>query len=88
MRTPKYTDTPHPYPHFAAELLKIGDSIAVARALGVSQRSAYDYLRGAGLPKVAVVKSHPALDEALTLDFAKKPAKRAKRVQEIAENMS
>lgn len=79
----------HPYPHFAEALREYGnDSVAIARALGVSQRSAYNFLQGQGLPKVVIVKSHPVLDAALTLDFAHRKKETANRLQENAENMS
>ena len=61
----------HPYPHFAEALRAFGDtSPKIAKALGVSQRAAYDYMIGVSLPKVQIVKLHPELDQALTLDFA------------------
>jgi hypothetical protein len=79
----------HPYPNFAAALLMLGtSSIEVARALGVSQRSAHSYMRGRALPRVEVVKRHPTIDKALTLDLSPKVTKKDRRVQETAENMS
>ncbi len=89
MRTPKTPPPPHPYPHFAEALLGFGaSSPEIARALGVSQRSALNYMTGQALPRVEVVKRHPAIDHALTLDLSPRLAKPAKDVQEIAENMS
>ena len=60
----------HPYPNFAKALAAYGStSPEIARALGVSQRSALEYMRGRSLPRVEVVKRHPRLDAALTLDL-------------------
>jgi DNA-binding XRE family transcriptional regulator len=62
---------PHPYPNFAQALRAYGEtSVEIARALGVSQRSAYNYMTGKYLPTVQLVKRKPDLDEALTKDFA------------------
>jgi hypothetical protein len=78
----------HPYPHFAEALKVYGDnSPAIARALGVSQRSAHNYLTGSALPRVQVVKRFPLLDHALTLDISAAPlANTDRNAQEIAEN--
>lgn len=79
----------HPYPHFFEALRAFGNtSPEIARALGVSQRSAYCYMRGSALPNVKVVKRHPSIDLALTLDLTPQAAKTNNKVQEIAENMS
>jgi hypothetical protein len=78
----------HPYPHFAEALRAYGDSSpAIARALGVSQRSALNYLTGSALPRVQIVKRFPLLDHALTLDIPAAPvAETDQNTQEIAEN--
>jgi hypothetical protein len=64
----------HPYPSFAAVLRDIGPAEAIAQALAVSPRSARLYLAGQALPRVEVVKRNPAIDQALTQDFARQPA--------------
>jgi hypothetical protein len=89
MRTPKIPETPHPYPNFAQALRQFGaDSVEIGKALGVSRRAALMYMNGQLLPKTAIVKSHPILDEALTLDFAARRKKPIKRMPKSAENMS
>ena len=66
----------HPYPYFAEVLRTLGPTVPdIAAALGVSPRSVDSYLAGTALPHVRVVKLNPAIDAALTLDFAdKRPA--------------
>ena len=77
MRIRKITRESHPYPHFFTALLAFGKSSPeIARALGGSQRSAAVYLSGEGLPRVEVVKRHPTIDAALTLDLAPPPPRR------------
>lgn len=61
----------HPYPYFAAVLRTLGPTVPdIAAVLGVSPRSVDSYLAGTALPHVRVVKLNPAIDAALTLDFA------------------
>ena len=65
----------HPYPHFARALLDIAPtSPELGDALGLTQRSAYNYLRGVRLPPIEVVKRFPVLDAALSADFAERAA--------------
>jgi predicted transcriptional regulator len=71
MRVMKFDLERHPYPHFVRALLAFGTtSVDIARALGVTQSSAHSYLRGKALPRIEVVKRHPTLDAALTIDLA------------------
>lgn len=63
----------HPYPYFAAVLRSLGPTVDdIAAILRVSPRSVDSYLAGKALPHVRVVKLNPAIDAALTLDFADK----------------
>ena len=76
----------HPHPHFAEALRAFGESSPeVARALGVSQRSAYNYIAGLALPHVKVVKRHPTIDAALTLDLAPAPVNTGTSLAETGE---
>lgn len=63
----------HPYPYFAEVLRSLGPTVDdIAAVLRVSPRSVDSYLAGTALPHVRVVKLNPAIDAALTLDFAEK----------------
>ena len=79
----------HPYPHFAEALRAYGNSAPkIAKALGVSTRSALGYLRGEALPHVKVVKRHPTIDAALTLDLAPRLVDLGSGIPKTAENSS
>lgn len=71
MKTHVQLGPDHPYPNFAEALKGLGRThTEIASLLGVSPRSVFNYLAGIYLPPTPVVKSHPAIDQALTLDFA------------------
>ncbi len=89
MKTRKITKDTHPYPNFFNAAIEIGPtSSSLARALGVSERAATNYLNGSSLPSVKIVKRHPTIDAALTLDLAPRSVKTPRQMQEIAENSS
>lgn len=63
----------HPYPNFAKAVREMGGTVEeIANLLGVSPRSVASYLNGSSLPHTRVVKEHPTIDLALSLDFASK----------------
>ena len=63
----------HPYPHFLAAIEQLGKTDDErARVLGVSRRMIVSYRKGAALPSVLIVKRHPTIDRALTLDLSPK----------------
>lgn len=71
MKTHAQNSADHPYPNFVEALKGLGRTHSeIASLLGVSPRSIFNYLAGTYLPPTPVVKSHPTIDHALTLDFA------------------
>jgi len=61
----------HPYPEFATAVRNLAPTIEeIAAIMGVSPRSVAGYLSGTALPHTKIIKQLPAIDDALTRDFA------------------
>jgi len=60
----------HPYPHFLSAIEQLAETDRERAAiLGVSRRQVVSYRMGDALPRVEIVKRHPTIDDALTLDL-------------------